>query len=360
MSYKEVKGLNIPIQKDAVGLKDDEIGLILDKILSTNKRTRLGTKIVEPGFSETEQDHKHVTQLYISSEDSKIEIGTAKVRYGNHNEDHEIVIVHDLTKGNSDGFFIINFNGALINNNLDENINYAFLKTILRNKKPPTKYLNTILDGCISITKYKTKETLEQCVKISGLENHLVTQNLQGQAPICTLIAVSNFKTVFEQCKTMDDVRAKFSGQELLQRLEDIKTLFGNRIIHKGTNMGKTVAEHIDSQITIWRDRIINQNLRILPSSQPSTLVGNHMKQTGSMIIQQNTRQNRRNDINIRPTNTFTDSAAAEESSIIKSKSLPNLLKNLKQDNMQKLALQNQQTTVIDKKCKFNKGLSII
>ena len=147
-----------------------------------------------------------------------------------------------------------------------------------------------------------------------------------------TLIAVSNFKTVFEQCKTMDDVRAKFSGQELLQRLEDIKTLFGNRIIHKGTNMGKTVAEHIDSQITIWRDRIINQNLRILPSSQPSTLVGNHMKQTGSIIIQQNTRQNRRNDINIRPTNTFTDSAAAEESSIIKSKSLPNLLKNLKQE----------------------------
>ena len=60
----------------------------------------------------------------------------------------------------------------------------------------------------------------------------------------------------------MDDVRAKFSGQELLQRLEDIKTLFGNRIIHKGTNMGKTVAEHIDSQITILGSESIKKTVR--------------------------------------------------------------------------------------------------
>ena len=73
------------------------------------------------------------------------------------------------------------------------------------------------------------------------------------------------------------------------------------------------------------------------------------MRQIGSITVQKNVCQNCRNNINIRQTKHIC-CAAAEESSIVKTKSLPNLLKNLKQDNMQKLALQNQQTTVIDKK----------
>ena len=239
----------IPEQHEHVGLLDYELELVLSKIRAVYNSKVVGTQIFEPG-NENDYIHSHFTQLYKIDDSSEIEVGTANTTYGVNKTTHEVVIVHNIVEGPNNGYYLINFNGRLLDNYIDENEMFFSLKKKMQNIKTcPKELRGTIIGGPLCVTKKTTKSCQKQPIGISKDRSNLVTENLQGRAPICTLIAVANFKTIFEQCRNMDDVRAKFSGPELIQRLEDVKTLFGNRVIHKGVNQGKTVAAYIDERV---------------------------------------------------------------------------------------------------------------
>lgn len=51
------------------------------------------------------------------------------------------------------------------------------------------------------------------------------------------MFAVSNFCTVFRECKSIDEVKEKFKPDELENRLENAKKIFSNR------KSGKEIAE---------------------------------------------------------------------------------------------------------------------
>lgn len=241
--------LEIPEQHEDVGLLDYELELVLSKIRAVYNSKVVGTQIFEPG-NENDYIHSHFTQLYKIDDSSEIEVGTANTTYGVNKTTHEVVIVHNIVEGPNNGYYLINFNGRLLDNYIDENEMFFSLKKKMQNIKTcPKELRGTIIGGPLCVTKKTTKSCQKQPIGISKDRSNLVTENLQGRAPICTLIAVANFKTIFEQCRNMDDVRAKFSGPELIQRLEDVKTLFGNRVIHKGVNQGKTVAAYIDERV---------------------------------------------------------------------------------------------------------------
>lgn len=62
-------------------------------------------------------------------------------------------------------------------------------------------------------------------------------QEIEGKGYVCNLFAVSNFCTVFMECKSIEEVKEKFKPDELENRLEDAKKVFSNR------KSGKEITE---------------------------------------------------------------------------------------------------------------------
>lgn len=220
-----------------VGLTDMERDNFINQIRHDNGCYR-GAELKKIPYKTQYLDHLHTCYLYKKPEDL-IAVGIAHIEYTGTGSDaagHAVVVIEDT---NTNECYIINFNSHIIQNT------------------------SRTTDRYITGGPLAKKRCGEQNVPNISKKNHLVTDNLQGGAPTCTLIAAANFKTIFEQCRNMDHVRAKFSGPELIQRLEDVKTLFGNRVIHKGTYKEKTVAEYIDTRI-----QILSKNLDIKRKQQ--------------------------------------------------------------------------------------------
>lgn len=240
-----------------VGLEDHERQNFIDEVIIRNgghRTVQILERIPKNTIKCINYDYRCTCELR-KKPGSLIAVGIAHVEYKGKGSDpagHAVVVVKDTI---TNKYHIINFNSHKIQNAYDKQENY-------------------ITGGPLA----KKKRSHLDVPEISDAE-HLVNINLQGGAPICTLIAAANFKTVFEQCRNMDDVRAKFSGPELIQRLEDVKTLFGNRVINKGRHAGERVADYITAKQQMLAGQLASPTPRQIPLAQTTVTQKSHLPQ---------------------------------------------------------------------------------